>query len=102
MENVLLKYLANVEKRVEADLQDLGFPSGFDVKLFRKEFTDKVKNHYTDIVNMKLTLARVIESGDETISEPDMEAFKSAFKKIDKVTDSLEVLLASIMGTPGA
>lgn len=86
---IVHRFLAS--KGIKSDLS-------LDLTTYRREMTDKIKSHYGDLVNMKLNVARVLET---TALTDEVDGYLSdIYKKLDKTTDSLESLLAAVMGSP--
>lgn len=73
---------------------------GFDLKSYQGELLTLVSDLYTDIVNHKLNVMRVLETNKSLMGEAEAEKMSTFYKKFDKVTDEMESLLASIMGEP--
>ena len=90
---VVDKYIARVESSIKKQ-------ANFNTQDYKKELTDKLKTNYTELTNMKLNVARVINSMEGRLDEASVDNLNTIYKQFDKVTNPLETLLAICMGTP--
>jgi|CXWL01.1.fsa_nt_gi hypothetical protein len=92
------KYLANIE----ASMQREAIENGFNPAAYTKELETILKKHYTDITNIKLNVMRVVSGMESRLDEDSLKKLENIGKMLDKVTNPLELLLASVMGVPTA